>query len=74
MSGDHLSHDVVSVRAIVKDVLARLTPTQQFFQKLEALFESRRSRDHGSVFLTQKRCWCILSARTRSEAHRNVLQ
>ena len=30
--------------------------TKQFFARLSSLFEARRKSEHGSIFLTQKRC------------------
>ena len=54
MSNAHLNNDEVSGSdPIIEEKLLIL---QQFFLRLSELFEERRKSDHGSVFLTQKRC------------------
>jgi len=39
------------------------TDSKQFFVRLSELFEARRKKEHGSVFLTQKRSKQALNTR-----------
>jgi hypothetical protein len=53
MSGAHLGNDAVI------EVLLTVDETStnwghQFFERLAELFDERRKKDHGSIFLTQK--------------------
>ena len=35
-------------------LLAHVTHNKQFFLRLSELFDERRQKDHGSIYLTQK--------------------
>jgi signal recognition particle subunit SRP14 len=52
MSKGHLSNDEVGSSPLS---IGTVTYGKQFFARLSELFDERRQKDHGSIFLTQKR-------------------